>query len=861
MSDTATEMARLTAEVAALKRELAERDLELDALRRQERVLQYIISTIPYYVFWKDRESVFLGCNEAFAGIAETTPEDIVGKSDFDMPWKREEAEFFRKVDAEVMDSRIPQLHIEEPQQRADGSERFLLTSKVPMLHDGEVTGILGIFADITERKQMELALARAKEAAEASDQAKSDFLAAMSHELRTPLTLILSPLRLLLGDATGIPEPVRQKLRLMLRNANRLKSLVDDVLDYTKAAARQYQVDWQLADPNEVVGNLVEEARPAAEAAGLQLRLQSATDMVALPIDVRMLEKIALNLIGNAIKFTGTGGHVGVSLDIADEEFILTVTDTGIGIAKDDLAGLFERFKQVDASSRRHRDGTGLGLALVKEFAEAMGGRVAVDSEPGVGSRFQVTLPVKPREELGELAPPAAGAADQTASAHREAGVVRHLSGNHIEHDIEHDIDAPTLPSERSPSTGEIRRRVLVVEDNADMRAYIESILARQFEVVSARNGKEALQELASDMPDLVVSDIMMPEMDGLQLLHAIKQNPDTRHLPVLLLTARAGEEDSIAGLETGADDYLSKPFSAAALLARARATDRLVQARAELDRAHHLALLGRMIGQFSHEIYNPSNVIFNNVEPLRQYLSDISDLLDAYQAAEPNLPDGGETMRALRKRLDMAFVLEDFDDALQAIRVSIERIVGVQDDMRGYLRGVAPKRVAGDVDACVQRAVRAARGRTPSGVEISAEYGGLPEAPIHQRQLEQVVGNLLDNAIHAVGDRGTLHVRTSVAAEVLRIEVSDDGPGVPHAMVGQIFEPFFTTKEVGKGMGLGLAICRQIMQHHGGTLFLDGSYTGGARFVATLTPADSTDSTDSTGANDTDPPEADDG
>lgn len=839
-------LADLSARVAELESQLADKQRELDTRRSQARVLENVITNIPYFVFWKDRECVFEGCNEAFARVAGTTTTDIVGKTDYDMPWRREEAEFFRSVDFEVMGSELPRLDFEEPQRQLDGTERILLTSKVPILDGDEVTGILGIFTDITKRKQMERELERAKEAAEASDRAKSDFLAAMSHELRTPLTLILSPLALLIDNAHGrlgdVPAELLETLQLVYRNAGRLKSLVDDVLDYTKLAADQYTVNWQSTDVHRLLSDVVADARPAANVADVTLSLAPApATLGSIPVDVRMFEKIALNLIGNAIKFTEPRGHIEVSLAHDGDALVLLVRDSGIGISAADLPSLFDRFKQVDSSAARRRGGTGLGLALVKEFARAMGGDASVESELGVGSQFTVRLPIIDREVAPDHRP-ATDIIDERLPSNRSSLEYPDDAGQ---------VDTATAGANTAArASGPVvapgeRPRLLVVEDNDDMRAYLGQLLGRDYAIDSAHNGKDALERIRARMPDIVVSDLMMPEMDGLELLTTIKRSSDLQHLPVLLLTARAGHHDSIVGLDAGADDYLSKPFSGAELLARVRAAERLVRARANLERSHRLATLGRLVGELSHEIYNPSNVIFNNIEPMHQYLADIRELFAAYEAIEHQLPDGGRALKAMREELDVEFVLDDFDETIRGIGVSIERIIGVQDDTRSYLQGKTPPLAIGSVDACVERAVAEVCEQPLDDIEVQMSLGQVPACVLNERQLQQVVVNLVANAVDATSPGGHIAVDTVYVDGEIRISVTDDGPGVPHEHAARIFEPFFTTKPISRGMGLGLAVCQKIIQHHNGTLSLDLEYTDGARFIIAIPVSNDIDDT----------------
>ncbi|HTN91443.1 MAG TPA: PAS domain-containing sensor histidine kinase, partial [Sorangium sp.] len=368
-----------------------------EVLEQQQAVLKYVIANIPHAIFWKDRRGRFLGGNQNFLNDTNTKVlENLVGKTDFDVWGRREDAEFFVRVDREVMEGGTPMLDIEEPLLRPDGQQRFLLTSKVPIRDErGEVAGLLGIYVDITERKQMEIELQRAKEAADAAARAKGEFLTVMSHELRTPLSLILGPIDSLLSSADEPLSPrARADLERIQRSGRRLRRLVDDVLDYQKIEAGKMQIDLEAVDVGALVTDMVEEALPAAERAGIQLSVRVDPALRAVPLDRRKFEKIALNLLGNALKFTPPGGRVAVGLQATDGLFELSVEDTGPGIPADQRHLLFQHFQQLDASATRKHEGTGIGLALVKELTELLGGTLGVASEPDAGSRFFVRLP-----------------------------------------------------------------------------------------------------------------------------------------------------------------------------------------------------------------------------------------------------------------------------------------------------------------------------------------------------------------------------------------------------------------------------------------------------------------------------------
>lgn len=397
-------------------------------------------------------------------------------------------------------------------------------------------------------------------------DRAKTLFFSNVSHEFRTPLTLMLGSIEDLLAKAEGeIASESRAVLNVAHRNALRLLKLVNTLLDFSRIEAGRVQASYKPTDLAILTEDLTSSFRSAVEKAGLRLTVDCPRLAQPVYVDRDMWEKIVLNLISNAFKFT-FDGEIAVNLGpSSDGQFAeLTVRDTGTGIAPSELSRLFERFHRVQGARSRTYEGTGIGLALVQELAKLHGGKVSVESEPLRGSAFTVRIPFGtahlPRERIG-----VDGTLASTATQ-AEAYMEEALSWLP-------DIGEIVAPDRESSATREQdgkRTRVLLVEDNADMRDYLKRLLLPQYDVTAAANGREALDLIAVEPPDLVLSDIMMPILDGLGMLDAIRANPATSTLPVILLSARAGEEARVEGLAARADDYLVKPFTARELLAR---------------------------------------------------------------------------------------------------------------------------------------------------------------------------------------------------------------------------------------------------------------------------------------------------
>lgn len=391
--------------------------------------------------------------------------------------------------------------------------------------------------------------------ALEELDRAKTSFLGNVSHEFRTPLTLLLGPLHDVAGDHR-LPAEARDKLALAERNARRLLHLVNGLLDIARLEAGRASADFEPTDLAELTAGVASIFRSAAEAAGLAWVVDCAPLPGPVAVDRDMWEQVVTNLCANAVKFTPAGA-VTVRLRADGDRARLEVTDTGIGIPAAEIPFVFDRFRRSRAAAVRAVEGTGIGLALVRELVALHGGELGVESRPGAGSTFWVLLPLGAGHPAtgATPAPPGASPAARDAVAALEA-----LRPG--------EDPAPVATGGRDPAAGS----VYVVDDNADMRSYLRDLLGRSWSVTTFADPRVALAAIEARPPDLVLTDVMLPAMDGFALLSVLRSRPDTAQLPVILLSARAGEEAVVGGLEAGADDYLIKPFAARTLLARVR-------------------------------------------------------------------------------------------------------------------------------------------------------------------------------------------------------------------------------------------------------------------------------------------------
>ena len=425
-----------------------------------------------------------------------------------------------------------------------------------------------GIAAGLASVRAYEAERRRAESLAEL-DRAKTEFFSNVSHEFRTPLTLISAPTEdALSDDLHPLAEPQRQRLELIQRNTRRLRRLVNDMLDFARIEGGRMPAETVPTDLSALTREVALSFAPAIERAGLTFGLDLQPLTGEVHVDPGMWEKIVLNLLSNALKFTLTGG-VRLALRGDGREAVLSVTDTGVGIDAGHLPHLFERFYRAPRPAARSHEGTGIGLALVAELARLHGGDVRVESVEGEGSTFTVRIPYgRPSSAPGAV--------------QRESSLLAYLDeALQWVHPTEGDPASAPSPEASSVAGRTADATVLIVDDNPDMRSYLRRILEPYWLVRVAGDGAEALDDIRSERPDLVLSDVMMPEMDGFALLDALRSDPATATIPVVLLSARAGEEAAVVGLRAGADDYLVKPFSGLELLARVRSNLELAALR----------------------------------------------------------------------------------------------------------------------------------------------------------------------------------------------------------------------------------------------------------------------------------------
>jgi len=492
------------------------------------------------------------------------------------------------------------------PLARSGETFGFLIAGVSPLrTFDDDYKGFFDLMAGqvttaIANAQAYEAERKRAEALAEL-DRAKTTFFSNVSHEFRTPLTLMLAPLEEAIASLDGtIPPQEREQLLLVQRNGMRLLKLVNSLLDFSRIEAGRVQAAYEPIDLATYTAELASTFRSLIERAGMSLIVDCPTLPAAIYVDREMWEKIVLNLLSNAFKFT-LAGTITVRLQCVENCVELSVADTGVGIPSEELPHLFERFHRIKNSQGRSFEGSGIGLSLVQELVKLHGGAIDVSSTFGLGSCFTVTIPTGTAhlesEQIGAscpLASTALGAMPYVEEAQRWLP--------------EGDFRLPILDFELgnnptnlnlAPANQVAQSKILLADDNADMRDYIRRLLSRSYIVQTVADGVAALTAIEENPPDLVLTDVMMPGMDGFELLRSLRSNPATQDIPIILLSARAGEESRIEGLAAGADDYLIKPFSARELLARVEASLKLARLRQEAT-VRERTILGRVTDAF---------------------------------------------------------------------------------------------------------------------------------------------------------------------------------------------------------------------------------------------------------------------
>jgi signal transduction histidine kinase len=628
-------------------------------------------------------------------------------------------------------------------------------------------------------------------------DRAKTLFFSNVSHELRTPLTLMLGPLEDVLASEELHGE-TQQHVETAYRNAGRLLRLVNTLLDFSRIEAGRIDAAYEKTDIASLTIDLASTFRSAIERAGLRFTVDCATPSQDVYVDRDMWEKIVLNLLTNALKFTFEGS-ISVSLIDRGSSIELAIADTGTGIAQDELSRIFERFHRVREARSRTYEGTGIGLSLVRELARLHGGDVTVESKEGVGSTFLVRIPTGrahlPADRVGVarmLTSTAVGVAPYVNEALGWLGIDAASTAAMSN-------DDGMASGNASPDAA----WVLVVDDNADMRDYIQRLLQGRWNVITAPDGRAALDIVLNQPVDLVLTDIMMPRMDGIELMRAIRGNHAKAMTPVILLSARAGEEPRVEGLEAGADDYLIKPFSARELIARVQTHLALAAAHREREQ-----LKDQFLSLVSHELRTPLSTIYGSSRLLKDRFEKIPES-------------------------DRRDLLSDVVSESDRLNRTIENLLLLTRlDARGL--DLEPIAIPHLIEQFIEE-FRARHGERVLNVHLEPD---LPLVGGNDTYIELVLDNLLSNAAKYSSPETPIDLIVSGSGSV-EIRVLDRGIGLQPDEIANLFTPFYRTPAAAQkasGVGVGLAVCKRVIEAQGGTLWAKSRDGGGSEFGFSL-------------------------
>ncbi|MGA7687282.1 MAG: response regulator [Terriglobales bacterium] len=684
----------------------------------------------------------------------------------------------------------------------------------------GFINLVAGQIASSVANARAYLAEKKRAEALAEVDRAKTAFFSNVSHEFRTPLTLMLGPLQdLLARSQTHLSPTAKEQLDLVSRNGSRLLRLVNTLLDFSRIEAGKVQAVYQATDLARFTSELASVFRSATDRAGLRLVVDCNDLGEPVYVDRDMWEKIVLNLISNAFKFT-FDGEIAVSVHRSDNAAELRVRDTGVGIPAEAIPRLFERFNRVPNTRSRTYEGSGIGLALVHELAKLHGGSIRTESTVGQGSTFIVSIPFGQSHlasgQLGgsrSLSSTAVGAKSFLEEALRWLpDSMGEKSGALSIHDELLPIPCPPVSEEGA------RPRVLIADDNADMRQYLARLLSEHYEIESVGDGQAAIEATRKDPPDLIVSDVMMPILDGFGLLKALREGEETRSIPVVLLSARAGEEARVEGLEAGADDYLIKPFSARELLARIGA--RLEIARLQRDRESQLR---ESHAELEHRVRERTEELLNASHELRELSTRILQAQDEERRRiARELHDGaGQLLAALGMEVaTLAMEREKLSSSAESALSSIESLIEqMVQDVRTMSHLLYPPLLDEvGLKSALQEYVSGFAQR--SGIQVSLDLPAVLERLDREYELSlfRIVQECLTN-IHRHSNSKTAQIRIARDGDTLTLEVQDEGGGMAAERLSEI---------QARGSGVGIRGMRERVRQFSGTMSIQSDSSG---------------------------------
>ena len=651
-------------------------------------------------------------------------------------------------------------------------------------------------------------------------DRAKTTFFTNVSHEFRTPLTLILGPLEDVLGAPESASEAQRDRLEAAYRNALRLQKLVNSLLDFSRIEAGRAQASYKAVNLSEVTAELASMFRSVLEKAGLKLMVNCPPLPEPVYVDRDMWEKIVLNLLSNAFKHTFKG-EIGVRLRWMNDHVELTIRDTGIGIPREQLPRLFERFHRVPNARSRTHEGSGIGLALVHELVKLLGGKITVNSVVDQGTTFLVSIPT------GKAHLPADRIEAESKMVSTALGaqsfVQEALRWLPKETSAANESTDPSGSDEQVAWQGVThsdKAQILLADDNGDMRDYVRRLLEPYCEVKAVPDGKAALEAARQNPPDLILSDVMMPRMDGFVLLRALRADDALRTIPVILLSARAGEESAVEGLEAGADDYLVKPFSAKELIARVNTHLTLSRLRTDVKAMEKLAEANKELKRVNTDL---DNFIYTASHDLKAPIINIEGLVNLLNRSFDADNKNNQKVQAL-----LGMIQQSIDRFKNTI-TDLAEVAKVQSEGEEEVSKISFKEMLEEVKLNVKSLI------DESNAYIQEDFSQAPAISFSKKNLRSILYNLVSNAVkYRSADRPVKIFITSSRPNNTHIllSIQDNGVGIKEEDKPKVFMMFKRLNQHVEGTGVGMTIVKKIIDNNGGKIEIESEIGRGTLF-----------------------------
>lgn len=699
----------------------------------------------------------------------------------------------------------------------------FLLATSV-LVGVGQVLSYRSLHEQVTNQVLIErtgAALQSANEQLTLLDQHRAKFLANITHEFKTPLTIVMTPLQAQLqGDRNQPVALERARVQSMYRACMQVLKMVDDLLDLARSQEAQLRLKVTERDLVQYLSALVVDAQVLAHRKNIELVFLSSVPHATVWCDAERLDRVFVNLLANALKFTPDHGKVGVVVWQEADRVVVQVADTGPGFAKEYEEKVFDRFFQVEDGSTRTYGGTGIGLTLARDIVLLHGGTISATAEKGLGATFSVAFRRGwdhfPADALQASRTPA----DESTNRGL-AGLALPDPSRYRLLDIETATEKRRLP--RDPDEGRFRYSVLVVEDNDDVIHAISETLSSEFRVYAAANGEEGLERAIKHSPHLILTDYMMPKMDGVELLRRLRADARTRLTPVVLLTARGDVDSRLQGIEGGASAYISKPFDTKLLLATVRNLLETQAQNAEAFLHKQIDSLEVITSGLAHQINNPLNYTQNALRVIQRDTAEALALMGANVDADTRR----EGLADIERRITRMFGTADV--GLRRISDTVELMRRYSRD--GYQRVAEPYPLFDATRDVLRLVLPTAEGE----VQVAADLEGEGLIDCVPDEVNQVITNLVQNAVDALNARSGGHVWVTGREEGREVVLSirDDGPGIPPDVRARIFTPFFSTKGPGRGMGMGLFICHRIVSALGGSITVESQVGSGTEMT----------------------------